>query len=169
VRDDQTAAGSYELFVDRAVDRLLGPRFEEDDGENVLVTPEDVIFRPDANPHLMHAGPGQVNPAVALATLKRDGCIEVERGDGLFRIRLKRLHMRQLAVIRFTLQIVNLAIADWFTDPARSVRMPGCVCIDMHDAFVAASLFVGIPWLVGFVVAGLVAVFLRRRRDLGTD
>jgi hypothetical protein len=36
----------------------------------------------------MQGGAGQVNPAIALATLARNRWIVVERGDGGFRIRL---------------------------------------------------------------------------------
>ena len=67
---------------------ILGACFDDEAGEDVLVTPEDVLFRLDTNPHPMQGGAGQVNPAVALATLARNKWIAVERADGRFRIGL---------------------------------------------------------------------------------
>jgi hypothetical protein len=74
------------MFANRDATLIVGARFENDDGEDALVTPEDVMFRSDTNP--MHGGAGQVKPAVALTTLARNKWITVERGDGRFRIRL---------------------------------------------------------------------------------
>jgi hypothetical protein len=77
------------MFANRDAGLIIGAHFETDDGGgDVLVAPEDVIFRPDTNPHPMQGGAGQVNPAVALATLRRTGWITVERRDGRFRIGL---------------------------------------------------------------------------------
>jgi hypothetical protein len=77
------------MFANHDAALILGARFEKDsDGEDVLVTPEDLVFRSDSNPHLMQGGAGQVKPGVALATLARHKWIRAERRDGTFRIRL---------------------------------------------------------------------------------
>ena len=76
------------MFANRDAGLINGACFEtDDDGDDVLVIPEDVFFRHDTNPHPMQGGAGQVNPAIALATLARNKWIAVERGDGRFRIR----------------------------------------------------------------------------------
>jgi hypothetical protein len=68
---------------------LTHARFEQGaDGEDVLVTPEDLIIRPDSNPHAMQGGAGQVRVGVALATLARNKWIQAERVDGRFKIKL---------------------------------------------------------------------------------
>jgi hypothetical protein len=81
-----------------------------------------------------------------------------------------------MSLRRFVLAWTALAFVVWLVavsafESNEDCNAPtaGYVCIDTHAALVAGSLFVGIPWLIGFVVAGLVAVFLRRRRNLGID
>ena len=71
------------MFANGNAELINGARFETDaSGEAVLVTAEDIVIRPDANPHAMQGGAGHVNPAVALATLARNKLITVERADG---------------------------------------------------------------------------------------
>jgi hypothetical protein len=81
-----------------------------------------------------------------------------------------------MSLRRFVVAWTALAVVVWLvavsafeSDEDCNAPTAGYVCIDTHAALIAGSLFVGIPSLVGFVVAALVAVFLRRRRDLGTD
>ncbi len=77
------------MFANRDAGLIIGARFgTDDDGDDVLVTPEDLIFRHDTNPHPIQGGAGQVNPAIALATLARNRWIAVLRREGGFRIRL---------------------------------------------------------------------------------
>ena len=46
------------MFANRDASIINGARFEEDDGDDVLVVSEDVIFRPDATPTRCRAEPG---------------------------------------------------------------------------------------------------------------
>ncbi len=87
IADTGMLVALHGMFANRDASLIIGARFETDDGDDVLITPEDLLFRPDTNPHPRQGGAGQVNPAVALATLARNGWIVVERGEGCFRIR----------------------------------------------------------------------------------
>ena len=88
IADVGVLAAVFGMFANRDAGLINGACFEtDDDGDDVLVIPEDVFFRHDTNPHPMQGGAGQVNPAIALATLARNKWIAVERGDGRFRIR----------------------------------------------------------------------------------
>jgi hypothetical protein len=77
------------MFANLDASLIHGAHFEKaPDGADVPVTPEDIVFIPEANSHPRQGGSGQVNPAVALATLKRNSFIDVERADGGIRMRL---------------------------------------------------------------------------------
>jgi hypothetical protein len=62
-----------------------------------------------------------------------------------------------------------VAVSAFESDEDCSAPTAGYVCIDTHHAVFAGSLFVGVPWLVGLVIAGLVVflVRLRRRHESG--
>jgi hypothetical protein len=81
-----------------------------------------------------------------------------------------------MSLRRFVVGWTTLAFVVWLvavsafeSDEDCSAPTAGYVCIDTHQAVIAGSLFVGVPWLVGLVIAGLVAflVRLRRRHESG--
>jgi hypothetical protein len=88
IADVGVLAAVLGVFANRDASLIVGAQLERDGDHDVLVIPEDVRFRHDANPHPMQGGAGQVNPSIALATLARNKWIVVERDTGAFRIRL---------------------------------------------------------------------------------
>jgi hypothetical protein len=76
---------------------------------------------------------------------------------------------------RFVIGWTGVAFVVWLpvvaafeSDEDCSAPTAGYVCFDTHAAVIAGSLVVGIPWLVGLVIAGLVVLLVRGRRSLGT-